>query len=67
MSILYYLRSLVPVDGSLRTGALIGGVADPASAPVASVSLVAITIVLLCSREGAKHSGDQLQFRLATE
>jgi ABC-type transport system involved in multi-copper enzyme maturation permease subunit len=48
ISILYYLRSLAPVETSLSgPGALIGSVAEPASAPVALVSLVAITGVLL--------------------
>lgn len=48
ISILYYLRSLTPVQpGLYGPGALIGGVADPASTPVAIVSLFAITSVLL--------------------
>ena len=48
VSILYYLRSLAPVDpGFYGPGALFGGVADPASAPVAILSLLAITIGLL--------------------
>ena len=48
ISILYYLRSLVPVEVNLSgPGALIGAVAEPASAPVAVISLVAITSVLL--------------------
>ena len=48
ISILYYLRSLTPVEpGLYGPGALIGGVADPASTPVAIVSLFAITSVLL--------------------
>jgi len=47
-SILYYLRSLTPVEPHFYgPGALVGGVADPASASVAIVSLFAITSVLL--------------------
>jgi hypothetical protein len=48
VSILYYLRSLTPVDpGFYGAGALVGGVADPASVPVAILGLLAITIGLL--------------------
>lgn len=48
ISILYYLRSLTPVDpGFYAAGALFGGVADPASVPMAILSLLAITIGLL--------------------
>jgi ABC-type transport system involved in multi-copper enzyme maturation permease subunit len=47
-SILYYLRSLSPVDaGFYEVGALIGTVTEPASVPVAIVSLIAITAGLL--------------------
>lgn len=48
ISILYYLRSLTPVEPPLRgAGALIGSVADPASGPVAILSLLAISFGLL--------------------
>lgn len=48
VSILYYLRSLTPVDPHFNgPGVLIGGVADPASVPVAILGLFAITIGLL--------------------
>lgn len=47
-SILYYLRSLNPVDVGFReAGALIGSVTEPASAPVAILSLVIISAGLL--------------------
>lgn len=47
-SILYYLRSLTPIDAGFQgVGALLGGVADPASAPVAMLSLIAISAGLL--------------------
>ena len=47
-SILYYLRSLTPVDaGYSGAAALFGGVADPVSAPVAVLSLVAISAALI--------------------
>ena len=47
-SILYYLRSMAPVEPTFRgPGALIGGVADPASMPVAVVSLLLISAGLL--------------------
>lgn len=48
VSILYYLRSLNPVDpGFFGPGALIGSVAEPASVPVALLGLFAITAGLL--------------------
>jgi ABC-type transport system involved in multi-copper enzyme maturation permease subunit len=49
ISILYYLRSLAPVEPDFKEGigALIGGVADPVSAPVAVLSLIAISAGLL--------------------
>jgi hypothetical protein len=48
ISILYYLRSLTPVEPHFYgPGALIGGVADPASTPIAIVSIFAITSILL--------------------
>jgi hypothetical protein len=47
-SILYYLRSLTPVEpGFHGLGALLGGVADPVSAPVALLSLILISGTLL--------------------
>lgn len=64
-SILYYLRSLTPVDpGFHSAGALFGGVADPASTPVAIVALLAITLALLIlaakdlSRSEISYSSD---------
>lgn len=48
ISILYYLRSLAPVDpGFYSVGALVGAVVDPVSAPVAVLSLLVITAALL--------------------
>jgi hypothetical protein len=48
ISILYYLRSLTPVDADFRgAAALFGGVADPASPFVAVFSLFAISAGLL--------------------
>jgi ABC-type transport system involved in multi-copper enzyme maturation permease subunit len=48
VSILYFLRSMAPVDpGFYNVGALVGAVADPVSAPVAVTSLLIITAVLL--------------------
>jgi hypothetical protein len=48
ISILYYLRSLTPVDaGFYGPGALFGSVADPASVPVALIGLFVITAGLL--------------------
>ena len=48
VSILYYLRSLAPVDPNLfGPGALFAGVADPASLPVALFGVFAITFGLL--------------------
>ena len=48
ISILYYLRSLAPVDvGFYSVGALVGAVADPVSGPIAVASLLAITAGLL--------------------
>jgi len=58
ISILYYLRSLAPVEPPLRgAGALIGGVADPASAPMAILSLFAISggLLALAARD-LRHS-----------
>jgi hypothetical protein len=47
-SILYYLRSMNPVELRLRgPGALLGAVVEPVSAWIAVPSLVAITVVLL--------------------
>jgi ABC-type transport system involved in multi-copper enzyme maturation permease subunit len=47
-SILYYLRSLTPVEAGYQgAAALFGGVADPVSGPVAVLSLAAISAVLL--------------------
>ncbi|HYI94830.1 MAG TPA: ABC transporter permease [Bryobacteraceae bacterium] len=47
-SILYYLRSLTPVEpGYSGAAALFGGVADPVSAPVAVLSLVVISAALI--------------------
>ena len=52
-SILYYLRSLTPVDAAYSgPAALFGGVADPVSAPVAVLSLVAISAVLIVLATG---------------
>jgi ABC-type transport system involved in multi-copper enzyme maturation permease subunit len=53
-SILYYLRSMTPVDpGFYEAGALIGGVVDPVSVPVAIICLFAITggLLLLASKD----------------
>jgi hypothetical protein len=48
LSILYYLRSMSPVDpGFYSVGALIGGVVDPVSVPVAILCLLAISAGLL--------------------
>ncbi|HYP07751.1 MAG TPA: ABC transporter permease [Bryobacteraceae bacterium] len=48
ISILYYLRSMTPVDPGFHSeGALIGGVVDPVSGPVAVVSLFSISAGLL--------------------
>ena len=54
ISILYYLRSMSPVDaGFYEVGALIGSVVDPVSVPVAIVCLFAITgaLLVLASKE----------------
>ena len=54
LSILYFLRSMAPVDpGFYSVGALVGSVAEPASTPVAILALLIITGVLLwlASRE----------------
>jgi hypothetical protein len=54
VSILYFLRSMAPVDpGFYSVGALVGSVAEPASTPVAILALMVITGVLLwlASRE----------------
>ena len=65
ISILYYLRSMSPVDpGFYDAGALIGGVVDPVSVPVAIVSLFGITAGLLflaakdLSRSEVSYSSD---------
>ncbi|MEJ7607347.1 MAG: ABC transporter permease, partial [Bryobacteraceae bacterium] len=48
ISVLYYLRSMTPVDPELYgPGALLGGVAEPVATWVAVLSLFAITAVLL--------------------
>jgi ABC-type transport system involved in multi-copper enzyme maturation permease subunit len=48
VSILYFLRSMAPVDpGFYSAGALVGAVADPVSTPVAILSLILITGALL--------------------
>jgi ABC-type transport system involved in multi-copper enzyme maturation permease subunit len=65
ISILYYLRSMSPVDaGFYEVGALIGGIVDPVSVPVAIVCLFAITCGLLLlaakdlSRSEVSYSSD---------
>ena len=48
VSILYYLRSMNPVEISLRgPGALLGAVIEPVAAWIAILSLIAITAALL--------------------